>query len=209
MAIKELQALVADTYPVAKTASFYAGQILGRDSSGGSVGLVRPADRASDTVVNYVGLSADDKARTGCTFIQNDPVGSTYIDGSGNFVANNNGWFVAMKRAISDYYDETVTNISNLTSGAGGYDGPRRGVGVFISPSGKFITDQFALVSTSSSTADSGSAYAFSVNDQLTFGAGANAGKFVHLANTSHGPAIAKVDSYDATAGLLYITQLQ
>ena len=209
MAIKELQAVVVDTFPVAANASFYAGMVLARDSSGASAGLVRSANRASDTVANYVGLSADDKARTGCTMIQNDPVGSTYVDPStGNLITNNNGWFVAQKRALSDYYDETVTNVTNLTAGSTGYEGPMRGVGVFLSQSGRFITDQFVAVQTSSSTADSGSAHAFVINDTLTFGAGANAGKFVGLASSSHGPAIAKVDQYDTTAGLLYITQL-
>lgn len=209
MAIKELQALVTDTYQTLATSTFYAGMVLARDSSGANAGLVRKADRSADTVNNYVGLAFDDHNRTGCTFIQPDPVGSTYIDPSTGFMSYNNGWFVGPKRVMADWFDEPVTNVTNLTAGSSGYQGPRRGVSVLISPSGRFVTDQYAAVATSSTTADSGSAITFAVNDQLTFGASANAGLLVKLASTSHGPAIAKVDSYDSTAGLLYITQLQ
>lgn len=210
MAIKELQSLVVETFPTAADTTFYAGMVLARDSDGADAGLVRAADRAADTIAEYVGFAYDDHARTGCTMIQPDPVGSTYIDpDTGAFEAYNNGWFVGPKRVLGDWFDEPVTNVTNLTAGASGYQGPRRGVSVLISPSGRFVTDQFAAVATSTATADSGTPIVFAINDRLTFGAGANAGLLVKIDEAADGPAIAKVDSYDAAAGLLYITQLQ
>lgn len=212
MAIKELQAVVVDTYnTLATPTTFYAGMVLGRDSTGTNAGLVRKADRAADTVNNYVGISYDDHNRVGCTMIQPDPVGSSFINPStGAFMAYNNAWYVGPKRVLADWFDEPVTNVTNLTAGASGYQGPMRGVAVLISPSGRFVTDQFAAVQTASATTDNTAAYTFLVNDQLTFGSGTqgNAGLFVQLSSASHGPAVAKVDYYDTTAGLLYITQL-
>jgi len=221
MAIRELNAVVVQNYDVAKDASFQAGACLVQNPHKLEV---MPADRSlSATAYNtgtgafphdgnaFVGFAADDKARTGNTMIIPDPVGSSVVSADGTtFTANNNAFYVATKRALGDYQDESVSNVSDLTSGSTGYQGPRRGIGVFATPSGEFVTDQFVAVETSSGTADSGSAYVFLPNDILTFGAGANKGKLVHLAGnaTTHGPAVAKVRKYDSTAGLLYITQL-
>lgn len=210
MAIRALNSVVVANYDVPATETFHAGAALGRDLTGADAGLVRAANRASDAARAWVGFASDDHARTGNTIILADPVGSTYTDGNGNLIANNNGFYVGDKRAIGDFQDEVVTTVTNLTDVSSGFASPRRGVGVFTTPSGQFVTDQFAAVETTSSSADDTSAYTFVIGDLLTFGAGANAGKLVHLASnaTTHGPAIAKVDKYDSTAGLLYFTQL-
>jgi|NOAtaT_7_FD_contig_31_9441227_length_1515_multi_3_in_0_out_0_1 hypothetical protein len=208
MAIHIINAVIVANYDTKKNTDFTQGAALARDLSGADAGLVRKADRASDTAANWVGLAADNNQRSGNTIILNDPVGSTYVDGSGNLVSNANGFYVGEKRAIGDFQDETVNNVTNLTAGAGGFEGPRRGVGVYTTPSGQFITDQFVAVATSSATADSGSAITFAIGDSLTFGAGANAGKLVRLANAAHGRAVAVVEKYDAAAGLLWIQQV-
>jgi len=224
MAIKALQTVVVSNRDSSNTIAsgtntFHAGMVLARDLSGTYANFARPANRGvngtggtnsnaqTDNVNSYLGIAADDHMTTGNTFIQNDPVGSTYVDpSSGNLVAANNGWFVGPKRAIGEFQDELVSEVTNLTAGAGGSEGPRRGVGVYTTPSGQFITDQFVAVQTATAGTDSGSPYTFLPGDLLTFGAFANAGKFVALASSSHGPAIARVDSFDGS--LLYITQL-
>ena len=206
MAVRSLHELTVPSYGVKKNTTFYAGAPVARDLSGADAGLVRAADRSADTVANYVGIAADDHNRSGNTMILVDPVGSNYIDSSGNFVANNNGLFAGAKRAIGENMDEPITTVTNLTAGSTGYEGPRRGVGVYISQSTQLCTDQFSAVTTSSTTADAGGAATFAIGDMLTFGGGDYKGKFVKLASTSHGPWIATVDSYDSTQGMLYIT---
>lgn len=223
MAIRELNSVLAQNVDVDKATAFVAGMVIARDIT---TGLAIKADRATILGSAVVGLAADDKARTGVTMISVDPVGAAYIDPStGAFKANNNGYYVAPKRALGDYYDETVTNISDLTSGATGYQGPRRGVGVFSTPSGQFVVDvssvfntgAAAAYATTSTTAEStGGTIVFATNDLLTYGSSNGAvgtttdfaGKLVQLANAAHGKAVARVDKYDAGAGLLYITML-
>lgn len=212
MAIKELINVFPFNYPVAKATTFYAGMVLAR----GTDGNVVPANRATvahQSAGAIVGLAADDKASTGVTFIQADPVGSSYVDSSGVLQAANNGWFVGAKRGLADNaaFDETVTGVTDLTSGSTGYQGPRRGVGVYQAP-GQFVTDQFVNFATndSNSTSTADTAYtAWAVNDLLTYATGAsNAGKLVKVTSsaTNFGVVVAKVDRYDSAAGLLYIT---
>jgi hypothetical protein len=210
MAIKELINVFPFNYPVAKATTFYAGMVLAR----GTDGNVVPANRATvahQSAGAIVGLAADDKASTGVTFIQSDPVGSSYVDSSGVLQAANNGWFVGAKRGLADNaaFDETVTGVTDLTSGSTGYQGPRRGVGVYQAP-GQFVTDQFVNFATndSNSTSTADTAYtAWGPNDLLTYATGAsNAGKLVKVSGTQYGIVVAKVDRYDSAAGLLYIT---
>jgi hypothetical protein len=212
MAVREINALIAANYDIAATTQLHAGSFVARD---GSTGLVVAADRHDHTAGACLGVLADDTARTGNTMIQVDPVGSTYIDPStGNFIANNNGYYRCAKRAIGDYQAEDVTGVTNLTAGSSGFEGPRRGVGVFTTQSSNLITDQFALAQTNDSGGGSTiadttlSAYAF--NDILTYGTGANAGLFVKVQAGSfyNGKQVARVDKYDAAAGLLHITLL-
>lgn len=214
MAIKELINVFPFNYPVAQATTFYAGMVLARGTDGNVVKANR-ATVAHQSSGAIVGLSADDKASTGVTFIQSDPVGSSYVDSSGVLQAANNGWFVGAKRGLADNaaFDETVTGVTDLTSGSTGYQGPRRGVGVYQAP-GQFVTDQFVNFQTndSNSTSTADSAYtSWAVNDLLTYATGAsNAGKLVKVQSsaTNFGVVVAKVDRYDSAAGLLYITLL-
>jgi hypothetical protein len=212
MAIKELINVFPFNYPVAKATTFYAGMVLARGTDGNVV-VANRATVAHQSAGAIVGLAADDKASTGVTFIQSDPVGSSYVDSSGVLQAANNGWFVGAKRGLADNaaFDETVTGVTDLTSGSTGYQGPRRGVGVYQAP-GQFVTDQFVNFATndSNSTSTADTAYtAWGPNDLLTYATGAtNAGKLVKVTSsaTNFGVVVAKVDRYDSAAGLLYIT---
>ena len=212
MAIKELINVFPFNYPVAKATTFYSGMVLARGTSGEVVKANR-ATVAHQSAGAICGLAADDKASTGVTFIQADPVGSSYVDSSGVLQAANNGWFVGAKRGLADNaaFDETVTGVTDLTSGSSGYQGPRRGVGVYQAP-GQFVTDQFGNYATndSNSTVVADTAYtSWAVNDLLTYGAGNNAGLLVKVtAGSNQGQVVAKVDKYDSAAGLLYITLL-
>jgi hypothetical protein len=232
MAIRELNAVIAANFDIAATTQLHAGSYVARDPGSS---LVVAADRALHTAGATLGVLADDTARTGNTMIQVDPVGSTYIDPTtGNFVANNNGYFRAAKRAIGNYQAEDYTDVTNLTAGASGFEGPMRGVGVFTTPSSNLITDQFATAVTADSvtsgaTTISDSAFSggqtFLPNDLLTYGTGVNAGLFVKVATTTavvnstsevepstttflNGKIVARVDKYDSAAALLYITLL-
>jgi hypothetical protein len=208
MALYILNAFFVANYGTKNNFEFTQGAALARDLTGPNAGLVRKANRASDGPANWVGFAADNHQRSGNTIILSDPVGSTYVDSNGNLQSNANGFYVADKRAIGDFQDETINGVTNLTAGAGGYEGPRRGVGVFVTPSAQFITDQFVAVDTASATTDSNTTITFNIGDSLTFGAGANAGKLVRLANSAHGRTVAVVEKYDAAAGLLWIQQV-
>ena len=148
-----------------------------------------------------------------------DPVGASYVDASGVLQANNNGFYVVAKRAIGDFQAENVNGLTNPTAGSSGYEGPRRGVGVFNTPGGQFITDQFKTgtgSSTSTGGADAGTA-TYAAGALLTIAVDAS-GKLVELAGASVGivngagagatmPIVGVVDRYDSAAGLLYFTQ--
>jgi hypothetical protein len=225
MAIRALNSVIVANYNCAATASWQAGTCLML----GSDGLVLKADRyaaAFDTLGEqmgkFVGFSSDDTARSGNTMILADPVGSNYIDGSGNFQSNNNGFYVAAKRAIGDFQSEIVNGVTNLSAQSSGYEGPRRGVGVYNTPGGQFVTDQFASYMTDAVTSDAGGAITFAAGDLLTVGSSNtgsntnsanNAGLLVKLDPASggiltDGIIVGRVDSYDSAAGLLYFTQL-
>ena len=211
MAIRPLNSIVVANYNTAASASWLAGAVLVRDSAtAGNVTLPNGANRAN---VNFgvVGFSADDTARSGNTMILADPVGANYTDASGNFVANNSGFYVVSKRAVADFLAENVNNVTNPTAGTSGFEGPRRGVGVYSTPSGQYITDMFVVgsgSSASSATLDGGTA-TYLPGAQLTVSAaasGASFGRLVELVNTSWGPVLGVVDRYDSAAGLLYFT---
>jgi hypothetical protein len=181
-------------------------------------GLVEKADRNNgifDSLVEqtgrFVGFSSDDTARTGNTMILADPVGSNYIDGSGVFQSNNNGFYVGAKRAIGDFQSEIVNGVTNLSAQTSGYEGPRRGVGVYNTPGGQFVTDQYVEDLTTTVSADGGTYATFAPGDLLVPGASANAGKLVKLDSAAYGTdgiVVGRVDSFDAAAGLLYFTQI-
>lgn len=223
MAIRPLFELIQSNFDMAASVTCLAGDALVRSPY---TGLCIVANRAlSVTAYNsgtgafghdsgtFVGFAADDHARTGATMILPDPVGSTVVSSDGaTFTASNNGFYAVAKRALGDFVDELVTNVTDPTSGSTGYQGPRRGIGVYTSPSGQFVTDRFVAVITATNTTDDTTPYTFLVGDFLTFGAGANAGKLVVADPTALGTdpiIVGKVDKYDSSAGLLYFTQLQ
>jgi hypothetical protein len=183
----------------------------------GTDGTVAAAYRAAgtfDTVAEqlgrFVGFSADDTARTGNTIILADPVGSSYTDASGNFVANNNGFYVVSKRAIGDFLAENVNGVTNPTAGSSGYEGPRRGVGVFNTPGGQFVTDRWSGTASTTVSSDGGT-WTPAIGDLLTIAAASgSAGKLVQLdpGALTDGIIVGRVDSYDSAAGLIYFTQL-
>jgi hypothetical protein len=214
MAIRALNSVIVANYNCAATASWQAGACLMINASG----LVQKADRGDtlfDTLVEqtgrFAGFSSDDTARSGNTMILADPVGSNYIDGNGVFQSNNNGFYVGSKRAIGDFQSEIVNGVTNLSAQTSGYEGPRRGVGVYNTPGGQFVTDQYVEDLTTTVSADGGSYTTFAPGDLLVPGASANAGKLVKLDASAYGTdgiVVGRVDSFDSAAGLLYFTQI-
>jgi hypothetical protein len=210
MAIRALNSVIVANYDTLATASWQAGACLAINSSTGNVELATRAASITDTAAfaSFVGFSSDDTARSGNTMILADPVGSNYIDGSGVFQSNNNGFYVASKRAIGDFQSEIVNGVTNLSAQSSGYEGPRRGVGVYNTPGGQFVTDQFTLSISSGVNADAGGTWTPAPGDACTFAA-AGTGKLVKLETMgTHGPMVARVDKYDSAAGLLYITMV-
>jgi hypothetical protein len=214
MAIRALNTLVVANYNTAASGSWLAGDALFLQSDGTVAAAYRSATgftTLQQQLGKFVGFSADDTARTGNTMILADPVGSSYTDASGVLQANNNGFYVVSKRAIGDFLAENVNGVTNPTAGSSGYEGPRRGVGVFNTPGAQFITDRFSLTNVSSTAvADGGSAWSPAPGDLLTIAAASgNAGKLVKLDEVGvDGLIVGRVDSYDSAAGLLYFTQM-
>ena len=209
MAIRALNSVIVANYDTLATASWQAGAALALNSSTGNVQLATRASGA-DTAnfATFVGFSSDDTARSGNTMILADPVGSNYIDGSGVFQSNNNGFYVAAKRAIGDFQSEIVNGVTNLSAQSSGYEGPRRGVGVYNTPGGQFVTDQVSLVITDAANTDGGGTWTPAPGDMCTFAADGS-GKLVKNASVGvHGPVVARVDKYDSAAGLLYFTMV-
>lgn len=214
MAIRALNTAIVANYPTASTASFYAGDALMIGADGNVSAAYRALgtfDSLGEQLGRFVGFSADDTARTSNTMILADPVGSSYTDATGAFVANNNGFYLVSKRAIGDFLAENVNGVTNPTSGSSGYEGPRRGVGVFNTPGGQFVTDRWSGVASSTVSTDGGT-WTPAIGDLLTIAAASgNAGKLVQLdpaAVQTDGIAVGRVDSYDSATGLLYFTQL-
>jgi hypothetical protein len=222
MAIRALNSVVVGNYDTGNQTLIHAGDavmIL-------STGLVQPAfrntsifDTRQEQFGAWVGFASDDTYRTGNTMILNDPVGSSYVDSSNVLQAANNGFYVVAKRAIGDFQAENVNTVTNPTAGSAGYEGPRRGIGVYNTPGGQFVTDRFALTTSNGPTTDSGTLSAFNPGDLLTVAAAVgnsglvvklNSGEYNGIAGVgnTHGIAVGRVDKYDSAAGLLYFTQL-
>jgi hypothetical protein len=249
MALRTLNSVVAANYNKEATDPMLAGDILmvSADTTLGTT--VNPtcvvrAQRvnASSTVLtrgNIIGVCADDGLGTNPageypTMINNDPAGSNFVNGS-VFQSYTAGYYVGVKRAIGDYKDETiefVSNLSNVTS-SGLPTYAQRGVSVYTTPSSQFITDRYALLSGTTSTAsangssgDDVALAAFNPGDLLTVGdSNGNAGytgtptspsaalgttnnRGLLVKYVSTGPIVGRVDYYDSGAGLLYWTLL-
>jgi hypothetical protein len=219
MAIRALNSVVVANYPCNADGTAATEFLAGAPLMLKSDGTVIKADRGNSTTTpfntlilqmgKFVGMSSDDRVRSGATMLLNDPVGASYTDANGVMVSNTNGWYKVTKRAIGDFIDEPVTVNTNPTAGATGFESPRRGVGVFNTPGGQFVTDQFVIASSTSAVdTDGGAAWVPAPGDLLTPGAGANAGKLTKLQNVAHGIAVGRVDSYDSAAGILFFTQI-
>ncbi len=214
MAIRALNTLVVANYNTASDASFLAGDAL-YVKSDGTVAAAYRSLSAFNTLAKqlgtFVGFSADDTARTGNTMILADPVGSSYTDASGVLQTNNNGFYVVSKRAIGDFLAENVNGVTNPTAGSSGYEGPRRGVGVFNTPGAQFVTDRWVSTGSTSVTLDGASgSWTPAAGDLLTVaGAVGNAGKITRLGTVgTDGVIVGRVDSYDSASGLIFFTQL-
>ncbi|MEZ0326994.1 MAG: hypothetical protein ACAH95_13925 [Fimbriimonas sp.] len=214
MAVREVHALITKNASIAAATELHAGAAVAVNTSG----LLVAADRDDHTRGAFLGILADDTARSGNTQIGIVPVGACWLD-SGDasvFNAYNNGLFVSTRRALDHMQDETVTNPSDLVSGASGFQGPRRPAAVFTSPSTVLQTDQFAEYKTADTTgpyAAVDSAFsggdAFAYGDLLTYGTGANAGKFVKVTDATVTLVVARFDKWaDAAQNLMEITLL-
>jgi len=222
MAIRALNSAIVANYDTLAGAVIFAGDALMIEANGKVVPAYRNRSDFNNNSLQlgrFVGFSADDTARSGNTMILADPVGASYTDSSGNFVANNNAFYVVAKRAIADFLAENVNTVTNPTAGSTGFEGPRRGVAAFNTPGGQFITDRFIGFATTSATADdtAGSAWTPAIGDLLTVAAAVgSSGKVTKIGMTgllsgtgsSHGFVVGRVDSYDSASGLLYFTQL-
>lgn len=222
MAIRALNSVVVGNYDTDKNTLIHAGDALMINSSG----LVQPAfrnttvfDTRQEQLGAWVGFASDDTYRTGNTMILNDPVGSSYVDSSNVLQAANNGFYAVAKRAIGDFQAENVNTVTNPTAGSSGYEGPRRGIGVYNTPGGQFVTDRFALTTSLNATNDSGTLTQFTPGELLTVAAAiGNSGLLVRLnsaefngaggVGNTQGIAVGRVDKWDAGAQLLYFTQL-
>lgn len=218
MALRALNSVVAANYNKLTTDPILAGDLLMFNTSDATQNpsCVKRATRTAALAIYrgwIVGVAADDALGTNPngetpTMINNDPVGSNFVNGSA-FQSYATGFYVGAKRAIGDFKDESISVVTNLTAGVPTY--AQRGVAVYSTPSSQFVTDRYQLLQTSSATAD-GTVATFSPGDILTanVATGADAGKVVKLdtTNVAYGPAIGRVDYHDTTAGLLYWTLL-
>ena len=200
MAVRAILSVIQANYNADAGTDIYAGMAVGRDADGYLVA----ADR-NDATIRYVGVAADDTVRTGATMILADPVGATGIV-SGAFAGEANAYYRITKRAVADFIAE---NVRLNDTGSATEPTPRRGVGVYTTPSTQLIVDQLVFLGqTAGSTTDT-TGTGMAVNDSLCEGASANAGKFVKLANTAHGTARAVVDKIEGSSNeLLWITLL-
>ena len=169
MALRTLQAVVADSYNKESTDPMLAGDLIGYSGDTALGTTVNPpcvvrADRFVtrwQTRASIIGVVSDDALGTNPAgetpyMINNDPAGSNFVNGS-VFQSYTAGFYVGVKRAIGDFKDESIDVVTNLTAGVPVYG--QRGVSVYTTPSTKFITDRMGLVYASSATADAAGWY--------------------------------------------------
>ena len=241
MALRALNSVVAANYNKLSANPVLAGDIVAISTASAATGLNPPCviratrsaasggtEASGITRAFAVGVCADDAVGTNPygetpTMINNDPAGSNFVNGS-TFQSYTAGFYVGVKRAISDFKDESIDVVTNLTAGIPTLSS--RGVSVYTTPSSQFITDRYTLLTASSASADNGGAWTPTPGDAVTWGAGNsalvsttptnpqaatsstyNAGLLVKDAgNVSYSTPIGRVDFYDSGAGLLYWT---
>jgi hypothetical protein len=200
-----------NTYVINKDAvagsSFKAGMILMMNADGKAV----PADSQilifntlGQKQAKILGIAAGDSNLTGNTIIVPDTVGNNYLDENKNFVNASNAEYVAIKRQLLDYADETINEYYNMNFSP---IPKRRGIGVYCLTGDTFATDQFKAVLHGDYGIDSTDTISFSPGDLLTFGGGINAGKLIKVNTNSLGPdvvVVGIVEKYNSNIGLLY-----
>jgi hypothetical protein len=200
-----------NTYVINKDAvagaQFKAGMVLMMNADGKAV----PADSQllvfnslGQKLAKILGLAAGDSNLTGNTIIVPDTVGNNYLDENKNFVNASNAEYVAIKRQLLDYADETINEYYNMNFSP---IPKRRGIGVYSLTGDTFATDQFKAVLHGDYGVDSTDTISFSPGDLLTFGGGVNAGKLVKINTNSFGPdlvVVGIVEKYNSNIGLLY-----
>ena len=204
-----------NTYVINKDAvagsSFKAGMVLMMNSDGKAVpadSQVLALNTPAQKQAKILGISAGDSNLTGNTIIVQDTVGNNYLDENKNFVNASNAEYLAIKRQLLDYADETVNEYYNMNFSP---IPKRRGIGVYSLIGDTFATDQFAAVLHGDYGIDGLDATTFSPGDLLTFGGGINAGKLVKVNINSFGPSvvvIGVVEKYSSTVGLLYFKHI-
>jgi hypothetical protein len=200
-----------NTYVINKDAvagsQFKAGMVLMMNADGKAV----PADSQllvfnslGQKQAKILGLAAGDSNLTGNTIIVPDTVGNNYLDENKNFVNASNAEYVAIKRQLLDYADETINEYYNMNFSP---IPKRRGIGVYSLTGDTFATDQFKAVLHGDYGIDGTETISFSTGDLLTFGGGVNAGKLVKVNTNSFGPdvvVVGIVEKYNSNIGLLY-----
>jgi hypothetical protein len=200
-----------NTYVINKDAvagaQFKAGMVLMMNADGKAV----PADSQllvfnslGQKLAKILGLAAGDSNLTGNTIIVPDTVGNNYLDENKNFVNASNAEYVAIKRQLLDYADETINEYYNMNFSP---IPKRRGIGVYCLTGDTFATDQFSAVLHGDYGIDDTDLITFSPGDLLTFGGGVNAGKLVKVNTNSVGPdviVVGTVEKYNSAVGLLY-----
>ncbi len=189
---------------------FKSGSCLMKNQNGYAV----IADRSNpnfnvlnDGLGKFIGFAANDHDSIN-TILNNDPVGSSYLDSSGRLIDNVNGFFAGRKRSISEFSDEGISKYYNTSEVL---ISSRRGVGVYNLQGEIFATDQFALVMAELIDSDGTTAITFSQGDLLTYGAGVNSGKLVKVDTSGIGPSVlvvGVVEKYDAGSGVLYFRHI-
>lgn len=204
-----------NTYVINKDAvagsSFKAGMILMMNADGKAVpadSQVLALNSAGQKQAKILGIAAGDSNLTGNTIIVQDTVGNNYLDENKNFVNASNAEYLAIKRQLLDYADETVNEYYNMNFSP---IPKRRGIGVYCLIGDTFATDQFSAVLHGDYGVDGLDAITFSPGDLLTFGGGVNAGKLVKVNTNSFGPdvvVVGVVEKYSSAVGLLYFKHI-
>jgi hypothetical protein len=200
-----------NTYVINKDAvagsSFKAGMVLMMNTDGKAVPANSQSlvyNSTSQKQAKILGIAAGDSNLTGNTIIVPDTVGNNYLDENKNFVNASNAEYVAIRRQLLDYADETINEYYNMNFSP---IPKRRGIGVYCLTGDTFATDQFSAVLHGDYGIDDTDLITFSPGDLLTFGGGVNAGKLVKVNTNSVGPdviVVGTVEKYNSAVGLLY-----
>jgi hypothetical protein len=229
MAVKELNNVAVYNAKIAKdglgkttdgttSVQLYPGMVIATGLDGNVCPAVRGATSGQYgytalSKAQVLGVLTDYTGGAGQTEIYIDPVGSTNVDPTtGEVIDNSNGTFAAIRRQAFSYaISEPINNVTNLTAGASGYQGPARGVGYFVAPSqvqvdfGSAAGNVLLAVKTNDNVGSSTAADTaftggdtYGAGDLLTYGTLTNAGKLVKVSGAIFGGHIvARVDKFN------------